>query len=30
MVEAFLELEDEFRKIALEHADFDEERESLK
>lgn len=30
MVEAFLELEDEFRKIALEHADFDEERENLK
>ena len=29
MVEAFLELEDEFRKIALEHADFDEERENL-
>ncbi len=30
MVDAFLELEDRFRKIALEHADFDEERESLK
>lgn len=30
MVEAFLEMEDEFRKIALEHADFDEERENLK
>jgi putative two-component system response regulator len=30
MVEAFLELEDEFRKIALEHADHDEERENLK
>ena len=30
MVEAFLEIEDEFRKIALEHADFDEERENLK
>jgi len=29
MVEAFLELEDEFRKIALDHADFDEERENL-
>jgi PAS domain S-box-containing protein len=29
MVEAFLELEDEFRKIALEYADFDEERENL-
>ena len=29
MVEAFLELEDEFRKIALEHADFVEERENL-
>ena len=30
MVEVFLKLEDEFRKIALEHADFDEERENLK
>ena len=30
MVEAFLEAEDDFRKIDLEHADFDEERESLK
>ena len=30
MVEAFLELEGEFRKIALEHADFEEERENLK
>ncbi len=30
MVDAFMELEDEFRKIALEHADFDEERENLK
>ena len=29
MVEAFLELEDEFRKIALEHADFDEEKKNL-
>jgi putative two-component system response regulator len=29
MVDAFLELEDEFRKIALEHADFDEERVNL-
>jgi len=30
MVDTFLELEDEFRKIALEHADHDEERENLK
>jgi putative two-component system response regulator len=29
MVDAFLELEDEFRKIALLHADFDEERMAL-
>ncbi len=29
MVEAFLELEDEFRQIALKNADFDEERENL-
>jgi putative two-component system response regulator len=29
MVEAFLEIEDEFRQIALEFADFDEERELL-
>jgi len=29
MVDAFLEVEEEFRQIALEHADFDEEREAL-
>ncbi|MCK5070194.1 MAG: response regulator [Desulfocapsa sp.] len=29
MADAFLELEDEFRKIALAYADFDEERERL-
>ncbi|MFC1866695.1 two-component system response regulator [Thermodesulfobacteriota bacterium] len=29
MVDAFLELEDNFREIALEHTDFDEEREAL-
>ncbi|MCK5162421.1 MAG: two-component system response regulator, partial [Desulfobacula sp.] len=29
MVDAFLELEDQFRQIALEHADFDEERKNL-
>ncbi len=29
MVDTFLELEDQFRQIALEHADFDEERKNL-
>lgn len=29
MVEVFMELEDEFRRIALEHADFDEEKKNL-
>jgi len=29
MVDAFLELEDQFRQIALEHADFEEERKNL-
>ena len=29
MVDAFLEIEEEFRQIALEFADFDEEREAL-
>ncbi len=29
MVDAFLEVQEEFRQIALEHADFDEERETL-
>ena len=30
MVDAFLEIEEEFRAIALEYADFEEERENLK
>ncbi len=30
MVEAFLEIEDTFRQIGYEHADFEEERENLK
>ncbi|MCK5516450.1 MAG: two-component system response regulator [Desulfobulbaceae bacterium] len=29
IVDAFMELEEEFKKIAIEHADFDEERENL-
>ena len=29
MVDAFLELQNTFREIALEYADFDEEREML-
>ncbi len=29
MVDAFLEVEEEFRQVALEFADFDEEREAL-
>ena len=29
MVDAFLELQEEFRRVALEFADFDEEREAL-
>jgi len=29
MVDVFLEIEDEFRQVALEFADFDEERRSV-
>jgi len=29
MVDAFMEIQEDFRQIALEYADFDEEKEAL-